>query len=99
MSADRIHRDRLRQTASNPRKENPVNQTVEQFITAELVPLVRAALTEGAEVRAGLQLLADRVETLTTELAEGEVSELRRLVGRAVRALEGAQLTQVGGGA
>ena len=72
-----------------------MNQTVEQLITAELVPLVRAALTEGAEVRAALQVLADRVDTLTAELAEGELSELRRLVGRAVRALE---VTQVGGG-
>ena len=72
-----------------------MNQTVEQFITAELVPLVRAALTEGAEVRAALQVLADRVDTLTAELAEGEVSELRRLAGRAIRALE---VTQVGGG-
>ena len=69
-----------------------MNQTVEQFITAELVPLVRAALTEGAEVRAALQVLADRVDTLTAELAEGELSELRRLVGRAIRALEVAQV-------
>ena len=72
-----------------------MNQTVEQFITAELVPLVRAALTEGAEVRAALQVLADRVDTLTAELAEGELSELRRLAGRAVRTLE---VAQVGGG-
>ena len=72
-----------------------MNQTVEHFITAEVVPLVRAALTEGAEVRAALQILADRMDTLTAELAEGELSELRRLVGRAVRALEAAQ---VGGG-
>ena len=72
-----------------------MNQAVEQFITAELVPLVRAALTEGAEVRAALQVLADRIDTLTAELAEGEVSELRRLAGRAIRALE---VTQVGGG-
>ena len=72
-----------------------MNQTVEQLITAELVPLVRVALTEGAEVRAALQVLADRVDTLTAELAEGELSELRRLVGRAIGALE---VTQVGGG-
>ena len=69
-----------------------MNQTVEQLITAELVPLVRAALTEGAEVRAALQVLADRVDTLTAELAEGEVSELRRLAGRAVLALEVARV-------
>ena len=69
-----------------------MNQTVEQFITAELVPPVRAALTEGAEVRATLQVLADRVDTLTAELAEGELSELRRLVGRAIRALEVARV-------
>jgi len=72
-----------------------MKQTVEQFITAELVPLVRAALTEGAEVRAALQVLADRVDALTAELAEGELAEVRRLAGRAVRALE---VAQVGGG-
>ena len=70
-------------------------RNVEEFITAELVPLVRAALTEGAEVRAVLQVLADRVDTLTAELAEGELSELRKLAGRAVRALE---VAHVGGG-
>ena len=70
-------------------------RNVEEFITAELVPLVRAALTEGAEVRAALQVLADRVDTLTAELAEGELSELRKLAGRAVRALE---VTPVEGG-
>ncbi|MBI4271990.1 MAG: hypothetical protein HY615_16765 [Candidatus Rokubacteria bacterium] len=69
-----------------------MNQTIEQLITAELVPLVRAALTEGAEVRAALQALADRVDTLTAELAEGELSELRRLVGRAARALDVARV-------
>jgi len=72
-----------------------VYRNVEEFITAELVPLVRAALTEGAEVRAALQVLADRVDTLTAELAEGELSELRKLAGRAVRALE---VTPVEGG-
>ena len=72
-----------------------MNQTVEQLITAELVPLVRAALTEGAEVRAALQVLADRVDTLTAELAEGELAELRKLAGRALRTLE---LTHVNGG-
>ena len=69
--------------------------SIEEFITAELVPLVRAALTEGAEVRAALQVLADRVDTLTVELADGELSELRKLAGRAVRVLEG---TSVEGG-
>jgi len=72
-----------------------VYRNVEEFITAELVPLVRAALTEGAEVRAALQVLADRVDTLTAELAEGELAELRKLAGRAIRALE---VPQVGGG-
>ena len=65
-----------------------MHRNIEEFITAELVPLLRATLTEGAEVRAALQVLADRVDTLTVELAEGELSELRKLAGRAVRALE-----------
>ena len=65
-----------------------MDQTVQQFITSELVPLVRAALREGAEVRAAVQTLTERVETLTAELAEGEIAELRRLAGRALRTLE-----------
>jgi len=76
-------------------RRNLVYRNVEEFITAELVPLVRAALTEGAEVRAALQVLADRVDTLTAELAEGELGELRKLAGRAIRALE---VTPVEGG-
>jgi hypothetical protein len=35
------------------------------LITSELVPLVRAALREAAEVRAAVQNLTDRVDTLT----------------------------------
>ena len=68
-----------------------MDQRVQQFITAEVVPLMRAVLREGAEVRATLQVLTDRVETLTAELAEGELAELRRLAGRALRAIEAQQ--------
>src|SRR5262249_58629560 len=74
------------------RKEGPMDQTIQQFITSELVPLVRAALREGAEVRAAVRTLTERVETLTAELAEGEVAELRKLVGRALRTLEAAHV-------
>ena len=49
---------------------------------------MRAALREAAEVRAAVQTLTERVETLTAELAEGEIAELRRLAGRALRTLE-----------
>ena len=65
-----------------------MDQSIQQFITSELVPLVRAALREGAEVRAAVQTLTERVETLTAELAEGEITELRRLATRALRTLE-----------
>ncbi len=44
-------------------------RNIEESITAELVPLLRAALTEGAEVRAALQVLADRVDTLSIGIA------------------------------
>ena len=72
-----------------------MDQTFQQFITAEVVPLVRAALRESAEVRATLQVLTDRVETLTAELAEGELAELRRLAGRALRAIEARQREEI----
>jgi hypothetical protein len=65
-----------------------MDQAVRELITSELVPLVRAALREAAEVRAAVQNLTDRVDTLTAELAEGELAELRKLAGRALRTLE-----------
>ena len=65
-----------------------MDQSIQQFITSEVVPLVRAALRESAEVRAAVQTLTERVETLTAELAEGEIAELRRLAARALRTLE-----------
>jgi hypothetical protein len=72
-----------------------MDQDVRQLITSEVVPLVRAALREAAEARAAAQTLADRIETLIAELAEGELAELRKLAGRALRTLE---LTHVNGG-
>ena len=72
-----------------------MDQTFQQFITAEVVPLVRAALREGAEVRAALQVLTDRVETLTAELAEGEPAELRRIASRVLRVLEARRIEEV----
>lgn len=65
-----------------------MDQAVREFVTSELVPLVRAALREAAEVRAAVQTLTERVETLTVELAEGEIAEVRKLAGRALRTLE-----------
>ena len=65
-----------------------MDQAARELITSELVPLVRAALREAAEVRAAVQNLTDRVDTLTAELAEGELAELRKLAGRALRTLE-----------
>ena len=65
-----------------------MDQAVRELITSELVPLGRAALREAAEVRAAVQNLTDRVDTLTAELAEGELAELRKLAGRALRTFE-----------
>lgn len=61
---------------------------VTDIVTHEVVPIIRAALTETAELRGAVQVLADRVEALTAELMEGELLELRKLAGSALRLLE-----------
>ena len=71
-----------------------MERSVIELVTREVIPLVRAALTEASELRSAVQLLGERVETLTAELAGGELSELRRLVSRGLRTLES---TQIGG--
>jgi len=61
---------------------------VTDIVTHEVVPIIRAALTETAELRGAVQVLADRVEALTAELMEGELLELRKLAGSALHLLE-----------
>jgi hypothetical protein len=56
-------------------------------VTHEVIPVIRVVMREAIELRAAVQLLADRVETLTAELAGGELRELVRLVEIAARAL------------
>ena len=60
-------------------------QSLAELVTFDVIPLVRTALKEAAELTGAVQILTARVEALTTELAEGEVSELRRLVTAALR--------------
>ena len=55
------------------------------LITNEIVPVVRVVLRETTELRAALQLLGERLEALTTELADGGLPELIRLVRSALR--------------
>ena len=55
------------------------------LIRNEIVPVVRVVLRETTELRAALQLLGERLEALTTELADGGLPELIRLVRSALR--------------
>lgn len=54
----------------------------------EVMRLIRHALREARDLAAAIQLLADRVDRLTAELAEGELLELTKLAARALHALE-----------
>ena len=54
----------------------------------ETMRLIRHALREARDLTAAIQLLADRLDRLTTELTEGELLELTRLTARVMRALE-----------
>ena len=71
-----------------------MNRDIAELVTHEVIPVVRAALRETAELRGAVQVLADRVDRLTGELAEGELLELTKLVARALRVFE----THNGGG-
>ena len=71
-----------------------MQRSITEVVTLEVIPVVRAALRETTELRAAVQVLAERVDALTAELAEGELAELRRLAGSALRMLE---TTHVGG--
>ena len=64
-----------------------MHASIAEVVTQEVIPVVRATLRETTELRAAVQILAERVEALTAELAEGELSELRRLAGAALRTL------------
>ncbi len=60
-------------------------QSLGDLVTFEVIPLVRTALKETAELTGAVEVLTQRVEELTTELVEGEVKELRRLTAIALR--------------
>jgi len=60
-------------------------QSLEELVTFDVIPLVRTALKETAELTGAVQILTQRVEELTTELREGEVTELRRLISNTLR--------------
>ena len=65
-----------------------MHQSLADLVTFEVVPLVRTALKETAELIGAVQILTERVETLTTELVDGELMELRKLASTALRSLE-----------
>ena len=65
-----------------------MSRDIEQLVTHEIIPVVRAVLKETTELRGAVQVLADRVDRLTGELAEGELLELTKLVARGLRVFE-----------
>ena len=67
-----------------------MDRTITDVVTLEVIPVVRTALRELIELRSAVQLLGERVDALTTELAEGGLPELIRLAAGALRTLETA---------
>ena len=65
-----------------------MDRTITDVIRLEVIPVVRAALRELTELRSAVQLLGERVDALTTELAEGGLPELIRLAAGALRTLD-----------
>ena len=67
-----------------------MDRPITDVVTLEVIPVVRAALRELTELRSAVHLLGERVDALTTELAEGGLPELIRLAVGALRTLETA---------
>lgn len=65
-----------------------MNRDIEQIVTHDVIPVLRATLKETTELRGAVQVLADRVDRLTGELAEGELLELTKLAARVDRVFE-----------
>ena len=65
-----------------------MTRDIEQIVTHEVIPVLRATLAEATELRGAVQVLADRVDRLVGELAEGELLEFTRLAARVVRVFE-----------
>ena len=72
-----------------------MSRDIEQLVTHEVIPVVRAALRETAELRGAVQVLAEHIDRLVGELAEGELLELTKLVAHALRLFD---TTHNGGG-
>ena len=62
-----------------------MDPTIATVIINEVVPVMRVVLRETTELRAAVQLLGERIEALTTELADGGLPELIRLAAGALR--------------
>ena len=54
----------------------------------EIMRMIRSALREARDLTTAIQVLADRVDRLTGELAEGELLELTKLAAQVLRAFE-----------
>ena len=65
-----------------------MDPSITTLITNEIVPVLRVALCETTELRAAVQLLGERIDALTSELAEGGLPELIRLAAGALRTYE-----------
>jgi hypothetical protein len=65
---------------------------MQQLITFELVPVLRAAIARTTDLADAIHVLSDRLDRLTSELALGELAELSKLAARALRVLEDAQI-------
>jgi hypothetical protein len=48
-----------------------MTREIERIVTEDVIPVLRATLKETTELRGAVQVLADRVDRLTGELAEG----------------------------
>ena len=57
-----------------------MDRSLADLVVFDVIPLVRTALKETAELTASLQGLAHQIEQFTTELGEGELPEVRKLL-------------------
>jgi len=57
-----------------------MERALADLVLFEVIPTVRAALKETAELTGAVQVLSERVEQLAAELGEWELPEVRKLL-------------------
>jgi hypothetical protein len=65
-----------------------MNREIEDIVTHEVIPVVRAVLRETSELCGAVQVLAAKVDQLSNELAQTDLYEIPRLLAKGLKLLD-----------